>query len=672
MSRPGPLGKSDAARAKQRFLEFKYIYFKTQRLLNRKVVVSMKYEQLKLPEIRMNFVKPLITEITTFGRCLHLNRVYGHGAVEEGTLYEAEVQLSINIIYVLLLLRYEYMIQLENNLVMYDLLSTKATICEFLAIRLLREYRSSDRIHLLFINPMKHEESELLKNTRHLDNFNTLELCVLSKSKKFLSQPVVVQILDRIYNGEIVINEPSCKDTMGLAAIPNRKVSSEKAFFSSLPLLYDCDSYNDCNIIKYKFSRVTIAKVVLRSHIVPKYQLLVVNLKYMFLTALFLVLVLQHKHRKANGQPAGLWGMAFSGMFWTIALSFNFDMLTRLLHIEWKFLKKIVWIHIDLAIVFLIDVSFALRVLMGLNKILVDLYYKCFSLISILLFPRMLSVFNGYEFFNMIILSLRRMVVHMVAMFFLFALLTFGFFLCFISLTIDLSTYDIAFSMLKLFFGFTPAVWNNWDSYLNLGRGVQLAYLFLSQFIVSTILAIVLSNVFSKVHQTNKEEFEYMRTTNLIIYLKWGALQTLARTRLMALFTEIVNLYKLPIIFTIYVYEIVVGDSRKALHFQQTSLKNFSFLGDDDFYDRDLVLTMQQLGEDTESLARRLVRKVLIVGPRRMRPQQSQYTLGGFSGLVELVRFDDEERRRQKKSVLAKLEELERMVRGLSDESDSD
>ena len=39
-----------------------------------------------------------------------------------------------------------------------------------------------------------------------ISSYNTLELAVLSKSKKFLSQPVIEQILDRFYqDGELIV-----------------------------------------------------------------------------------------------------------------------------------------------------------------------------------------------------------------------------------------------------------------------------------------------------------------------------------------------------------------------------------------------------------------------------------------------------------------------------------
>lgn len=691
--------QTPAAKLKYRYIEFKYLYFLIQQLINKKVVLSLKYEQLKSPEIRISLIKPLVMKVIEISSVNNLCSVFsshfpyhydvyetpqfaplGYGSIS----HEKSGQLaSTNVIYVMLLLRYEYMIQCENNLVMYDLLSTKANICELIAIRMLREYRSSERINLLFLNPMRYhyEENELLKHTKHLDCFNTLELSILSKSKKFLSQPVVVQILDRIYNGELIIKDQQYPTTgengwVNLLSTGRNEehltpdYENGHSSNSSNQDLSDGPADNEKRVVNYKFNRITMKKVIVRSHVVPKYQALVINLKYGFLTVLFFILVLKHKNR--TGDMEGNWvGRVLSALFWMLALSFNFDNIVKLMHIEFKFLKKIVWTFFDLLIVILIDISFVMRVLMGLDKISSTTYYSFFSLISILLFPRMLSIFNNYEFFNMMIVSFKKMSWNMIAMVCLFASLVFGFYLCFISLTIDLSTYEVAFNMLQLFFGFTPAVWDNWKSYSNLGRGVQISYLFLIQFIVTTILAIVLSNVFAKVSETNKEEFEYLKTTNLIIYLKWGNLHWSSGTNrfgVMSAFNYIVNIFKLPIILIIYFYEMLIKENKRLIQKQQRDLKNFTFLSrKDDYYgDNDLMLVSQVHEEDSDvstilmksrrgsqfgSLPLRRVSPLdanvqfasdYTDGKPKLVPQKSTNTFNGFrSGLVDSIFIED-------------------------------
>ncbi|GEQ66469.1 hypothetical protein JCM33374_g132 [Metschnikowia sp. JCM 33374] len=702
------------SKGRYRYIEFKYLYFQIQQQINKDVVLSFKYEQLKTPEIRISVIKPLVSKIVDLSSIQSLRNAFSNqlvttpgsmafetpqfGPVGYGALPLIEnstSKISTCVIYVLLLLRYEYMIQSENNLIMYDLLLTKSTICEFLAIRMLREYSSTERINLLFINPMAHHEEHVqLKHTKHLDSFNTLELSILSKSKKFLIQPVIIGILDRIYNGELIMKDKNANRPANLPqdSIPSTSTDrdlEESYLTAKRTLAPDFETGQAENnglstpesedfekrVVNYKFNQTTLKKVFTRSNVVPKYQSLVINLKYGFLTVLFLILVFKHKY-KYSPDFMGT-NPAFSILFWIVALSFNLDVIVKLLHIEFRFLKKIIWTYIDILIVTLIDISFVMRLLLGFGKIYSQTYYNCFSLISILLFPRMLSVFNNYEFFNMMIVSLKKMSWNVIALFCLFTSLIFGFFLCFISLTIDLSTYEVAFAMVKIFFGFTPAVWDNWESFDNLGRALQLAFLSLIQFVLTTILAIVLSNVFAKVSETNKEEFEYLKTTNLIIYLKWASFQSPSRKvrRLTIVFDNVVKISKFPIILIIYFYEILIKENKKLLQKQRKDLKHFTFLNrEDDLYgDTDMLLLTQLADEeDVSSLrlsSRRgsqgdprvvpggdanvafathanngthdiLPRKKLI--PRNLIPQQSQATMGGFrSGSLDSMFIDD-------------------------------
>lgn len=680
-------------KSRYRYVEFKYLYFQIQRLINKNVVLSLKYEQLKSPEIRMSVIRPLVLSIVALSNASNLAAQFSSHFPNYGEAFDTprfaplayglvapentDHHVSTNVIYVLLLLRYEYMIQWENNLVMYDLLTTKANICELIAIRMLREYRSHDRINLLFLNPMRHhyEENKLLKHTKHLDCFNTLELSILSKLKRFLAQPVVVQILERIYNGELIIKDhqvPASDENGWVNLLNHDDVAPDYETGTSTNTssqdLPDLASDSEKSVVNYKFNRITMGKVIVRAHVVPKYQSLVINIKYGLLAALFFVLVIRHKHK--TGDMEGNWfGRVLSVLFWMLALSFNFDNILKLMHIEFKFLKKIVWTFFDLVIVVLIDISFVLRILMGLDKISSTTYYSVFSLISVLLFPRMLSVFNNYEFFNMMIVSFKKMSWNMIAMVCLFLSLIFGFFLCFISLTIDLSTSEVAYTMLQLFFGFTPAVWDHWNSYSNLGRGIQISYLFLIQFIVATILAIVLSNVFAKVSETNKEEFEYLKTTNLIIYLKWGNLHWTSHTNrfgVVAAFNSIVNVFKLPIIVMIYFYELLIKDNKRFMQKQQRDLKNFTFLSkEDDFYgdhnlmslahaddsDVSTILMKSRRGSQFGTLPIRRVSPLDANAPfaseasetkPKLMPQKSVNTFTGIrSGLVDSMFIDE-------------------------------
>lgn len=625
---------------KYKYIEFKHLYFKLQKLIDKKVILSLKYEQMKTPEIHSTLIKPITTKIIDIASVDNikeiLNKYIPIGAVSPDQTPKFGPQLDNNgpsyyhgshnskvstfLVYIMLLLRYEYMIQSENNLIRFDLLVTKANLCEILAIRMLREYKSFDRINLLFINPMKnnyfadkfHREANL--SNYYKPFFNTIELSILSKSKKFLSQPIVIHILDRFYNGELIIkdygdngfyDEEAIELALGYSIDTHHEIEEQ----SLIP--QESNVFNNGQkVLNYKFNKISIDTIIMRANIVPKYQSLVVNLKHFFLTMLYLYLIINNKNRASTqSAPLSAFTTVVESFFWLTALSLNFEFLIKIINIEYKFLKKIIWTYIDMILLILINGTFLLRVLKFFGRVSNSFYYDIFSLISIIMFPRMLSIFNNYEFFHMIILSLKKMLWNMIGMFCLFISMIFGFYLCFISLTINRTNYDIAFDMLKVFFGFTPAVWSNWGNYNKLGKAIQMCYLFLIQFVIGTILAIVLGNIFAKINQSNKEEFEYFKTTNLIIYLKWGNSyyynltsrrkktqhSHMSRYRpilisITQLTNNILKIFKFPIILFIFFYEIIVKN--KIYHQQsQSDLKNFTFLDKDlDYYgDNDMI-----------------------------------------------------------------------------------
>lgn len=612
---------TSTSKTKAKHLEFKYLYFKIQKLIHKRVVLSLKYEQLKSPGVHLTLMKPLTSKIVEIASISNLskkiNRVINslptvspyqtpRFGPQTNANYNHDVngdlKLSINLVCILLLLRFEFTIQAENNLIKYDILNTKATICEILAIKMLREYKAYDRINLLFTNPMRDDHFQN-KFPSRISSYNTLELAVLSKSKKFLSQPVIEQILDRFYEGELIVKRNN--DIINESIV--QSLLDVNSMFKNLEeqtsLLND---KSENAVINYTFKKLSLHKITTRANIVPKYQSLVMNMKLIFFAALHFILILKQKHTKWYTDPSNTFMKITELLYWLLAFNFNFELFIKLKNINFKFLRKIIWTYADLILILLIDSAFFLRIFSLLNKVGTEDYHDAFSLISIVLLPRILSVFNNYEFFNMITQSLKKMLWKLIGLFFLFISLISGFYLTFISLAIDRNSYEIAFDMLKVFFGFTPAVWSNWDSYNNLGRAIQMGYLFLSQFIIATILAIVLSQVFSKVSLSNKEEFAYFKSTNLVVYFQtsdifyengfYGKSNRFTTVGILYMF---MNLFKFPIILIIFIYELIVANinSKKG----HNNLKQFTFLNkEQDYYqDQDLV-NMDSIDDDTD------------------------------------------------------------------------
>lgn len=582
---------------KQRYqyLEFKHLYFRVQKIINKQVIFAVKYDQFKTPDIYNKLVKPTtekvikvsdnnvislklksvipsvnfpIEQTPKFGPQLSPKKLRNYRSIGP----EEKLKLSMYLVFTLLLLRYEYLIQSQNNLILHDLLTTKANMCEYLAIRMLKEYTSFNRINLLFLTPLNNDN--FIFNQRK--DFNALELSVLSKSKRFLSQPIMKRILDRFYDGVLII-----------------KINDVVVDTFEEEHLLETGLGNDHDVINYKYNKISFNKIIQRSNIVPKYQSLVINLKVIFFMLLYFTMILNKKHQKMATRNIVL--NVVEVIFWLVGLNFNVEFLMKISHIEFQFFKKIIWNYIDFILIVLIDGSFLLKA-MGL------IYYQdMFSLISIVLLPRTLSLFNNYKFFNLIIVSFKKMVWNLVGLCTLFFSLISGFFFSFVTLSKDRSNYDIMFDMVKIFFGFTPSVWNNWDNYNNVGRIIQMGYLFLIQFIIGTILAIVLSGVFAQVNETNEEDFNYFKAINLILYFKLSRLHFQGvlykqdhhwlGLKIRHGVNNVLNVFKLPIIILIFCYEKMVSRVYERRLATGSALKNFTFLvREEDYYqDTDLM-----------------------------------------------------------------------------------
>lgn len=177
----------------------------------------------------------------------------------------------------------------------------------------------------------------------------------------------------------------------------------------------------------------------------------------------------------------------------------------------------------------------------------------------------------------------------MAGLFCLFLSLIIGFYVSFISMNNNRSNLDIAFDLLKIFFGFTPAVWSNWETYSTVGKIIQISYLFLSQFIISTILAIVLSEVFSEESSNIKENFEYFKSVNLVIYFKSSTLFS----------NKFGLIIKFPILLIIYVYELTIASFNKNTDNKHE--KYFTFLDkEQDYYQDAELVNLDYVNDDSD------------------------------------------------------------------------
>jgi hypothetical protein len=121
--------------------------------------------------------------------------------------------------------------------------------------------------------------------------------------------------------------------------------------------------------------------------------------------------------------------------------------------------------------------------------------------------------------------------------------------------------------------GFTPAAWQAWDTYNVLGKALLTLFLFISHFLIVTILITVLTNSFMAIVSNANEEHQFVFAVNAISMVKNDALFSyvapsnilawiLTPLRYIMPFKEFVKLNRyvikithFPLLFSIYAYE---------------------------------------------------------------------------------------------------------------------
>lgn len=83
---------------------------------------------------------------------------------------------------------------------------------------------------------------------------------------------------------------------------------------------------------------------------------------------------------------------------------------------------------------------------------------------------------------------------------------------------------SVAYALLQILMGFTPAAWDRWNGYNALGKSILTLFLFICHFLVVTILITVLTNSFMAIVQNANEEHQFVFAVNVISMIKSDSL----------------------------------------------------------------------------------------------------------------------------------------------------
>ncbi|KAI1497326.1 hypothetical protein F5X99DRAFT_27138 [Biscogniauxia marginata] len=475
---------------------------------------SLSWDQLRSPQVSQFLVKPMQQQIRT----QHFTRVTLYALmanclqfVKEGQLYPGNAGTS----------------------------STRAKVCELLALKLLKEYTTRELIDALSydFDPLQGSpETPTTPNARRPDSrstssvgrSSTLEVAIRASAKHFLAHPLVVQQLEAIWNGAISFyssqdslhrsslafvnttqsNQGGRADerTSLLGSNPFKEQQSQLPYHA-IPVRRTVSLYDPRNASPLKLSRLRV----------PRYRQFLSTCSLFILICLFLSVLVERSSRITSLEL----------VFWFWSAGFMLDEVVGFNEQGFSLYMMSFWNIFDLGILLLLIIYYCMRVY-GVFLIDAqrwnDMAYDVLAANAILLLPRIFSVLDHYQYFSQLLIAFRLMALDLAAVFVIVLISCSGFFVFFTLSNNSNDASEVAYKIFQILMGFTPAAWDVWPVYNLMGRTLLVFFLIICHFLVVTILITVLTNSFMTIASNAKEEHQFLFAINTISMVKNDAL----------------------------------------------------------------------------------------------------------------------------------------------------
>lgn len=498
-----------------------------------KVDVTLTYEQLKSPQINAFLVKPLVKDLKR--------------------------DLSLGTIYALLANMLQFAKEADKDVAMTGTMNTRSAVCGMVATKLLKEYSDKESL----INALTYDfyplsdGNELKGVIPRWQRISALEVAIIAEAKHFLAHPLVHSVLQEIWNGSILFQSSVHK------LHRSKEVTSEFLVTSRRGpgIRYH---YEDASPIKLSRLRV------------PKYRHLVNMASFVVLLGMYVNILKTRKKEFGT----------MEGVFWIWGMGFVLDEIVAFNDAGISLYVASLWNMFDLIIFLMIVLYVILRLFCfwfashGHHEHYLFCIRTAYDLLatgSIFLFPRIFSFLDNYPSFSRLIISARRMLIDSIQAMFVICLCCSGFWVAFTTAFARdvFSAEKVAYDLLQIFFGFSPAVWNSWAFYSVIGRTVLVLFMFICNFLIVTILITVLTNSFAEVVGNAAEEhrflfavntismikaessslFAYTPPLNLLEWLVRPTIYVLPLQKFLVLNRSIIKITHFPILIIIFIYE---------------------------------------------------------------------------------------------------------------------
>jgi len=437
-------------------------------LVQSRAETTLTWEQLKSPQVSQFLIKPMQQQI----RAQHFSPGTVYCLMANCLQFEKESHL--------------YPGNASTN-------TTRAKVCELLAIKLLREYSTRELIDALCYEfwplqgcPGSQTPLSFSGGSRSMNvdlRSSTLEIAIRASAKHFLSHPLVMQQIEAIWSGAITFH-PSLRE-LQLQSSPSGGQSRRQSTVRT-PLLADQPPKEDFIRLRtldpthrsaVLYDPRTASPFKLSRLRVPRYRRLFSTGSLVVLICLYLA-VLGQRSSKITGLEL---------LFWFWSAGFMLDEIVGFSERGVSFYVMSFWNIFDLGSLLLLIVYYCMRIY---GVFLLDPHqwnqnaYDVLALNAILLLPRIFSVLDHSKYFSQLLIAFRLLALDLAAVFLLCLVCCSGFFVFFIFSKGQKDPWDHAYSIFQILAGYTPAAWEMWPSYGWLGRALMGLFLIIGHFVI--------------------------------------------------------------------------------------------------------------------------------------------------------------------------------------------
>ncbi|OAQ29740.1 hypothetical protein K457DRAFT_137619 [Linnemannia elongata AG-77] len=406
-------------------------------------------------------------------------------------------------VYCFLLNRWQFLRDAENDLANARLNETRAHACEIVATKVLKAFSMRQLIDVLTydFSPVRRKDGRSRIYLPHFEGepsnepMSALEVAISGRAKHFISNPLVQEIINQIWLGEIVF-------------FSNAIDNPDSCLNASQQEIRTVTVYDNRDI---KFLRLSRLRV-------PRYKTTFQMISFSGFIAVYTAVTFAKEAELT----------AIEVIMDIFALSYTIDELIQLRDSGPSFYFETVWnlFDVPIYIIFLVFMGLRISTFFTGSLEMSDFAYDVLACNAILLWPRLFAALDHYRFFGTMLIVLRQMLLD--AMLFLALSLIFyiGFLQAFYGLHDNTKSYgEIAWLLLQVFFGSAFLGFEQADEMSEVfGAPLMVLFVAISVLMLYTLLISIFSQTFSEVSANAKEEFMFLFSVKVMEEVKSDAL----------------------------------------------------------------------------------------------------------------------------------------------------